>query len=181
MTDLTPWTVLNEKKIYADPPHLEVSSHTLELPNGTIIEDYYRINSRPSCAIVASDQNGDLIMLRQYKHGAGKVCLTFPGGRLEPDETIAETAKRELLEETGYQASDWRKLGEFPIHANQHVGMVAIFKAQCATLTSVPSSGDLEEMEVVLISPAEAKFRLETGDIALLGDAAALSLATLID
>ena len=94
---------------------------------------------------------------------------------------MEETARRELQEETGYEATEWRCLGEFPIHANQHVGLVSIFKANSAQRVATPNSGDLEEMEIVLVTPSEARNLLDSGEIALLGDAAAFSIAALID
>ena len=181
MRKLQPWKTLESKPVYVDAPHIEILADRVELPDGQQVNNYYRMNSRPSCAIVASDESGRMIMLRQYKHGAGKICLTFPGGRLELGETIAETAKRELKEETGYEAARWQCLGEFPIHANQHVGLVSIFKAETAKCVATPNSGDLEEMEIVLVTPAEARAALKSGEIALLGDAAAFSLSELID
>lgn len=181
MPKLLPWKTIKTKKIYTDDPHISLLSDDIALPDGRIVEGYYRIDSRPSCAIVATDSQGRFIMLRQYKHGAGKVCLTFPGGRLEPNETIAQTAVRELREETGYEAVGWRCIGDFPIHANQHVGVVSIFKANNAMLVAAPNADDLEEMEVVLIKSSDVRAALEAGEIALLGDVAAFSLAALID
>lgn len=175
--ELKPWNVVRRRSIYAAPPHIALFADDIALPDGNTVEDYYRIESRPSCAVVASDREGRFIMIRQYKHGAGRVCLTFPGGRLEAGETIIETARRELLEETGCCADHWRALGDFPIHANQHVGVVSIFRAWNAVDTAEPSAGDLEEMEIIRVTPAEARAALSTGEIALLGDAAALSLA----
>lgn len=177
MKKLEPWRVLESRTIFADAPHVSVTADDVELPDGRIVEGYYQIASRDSCAVVATAANGALIMLRQYKHGARKVCLTFPGGRREGDETLAETVQRELREETGYEARDWRSLGRFPIHANQHVGIVELFRAEGAVAVTEPAAGDLEEMEVMLVSEAEARAALENGDIALLGDAAALALA----
>lgn len=177
MTEPKPWRVLSTTPVFSDAPHLEVSVDAIALPDGSVIERYYQVNSRPSCAVVASDEAGRFIMLRQYKHGARRVCLTFPGGRLEPGEALADTAQRELREETGYEAQTWRSLGRFPIHANQHVGIVELFRAERARFIVAPNSGDLEEMEVVLVSPAEAQAALKDGRIALLGDAAALALA----
>ncbi len=174
---LKPWRVLRNKVIYADPPHVELSAEDIELPDGRIIEEYYQIASRPSCAIVATTENGRLIFLRQYKHGARKICLTFPGGRLEADENLLETARRELREETGYEAENWRSIGTFPIHANQRVGVVGLFRAEKARRVCAPADGDLEEMETALLSLDEAHAALKSGEIGLLGDAAALTLA----
>lgn len=171
------WKVLRRRILLADPPHIEVSAEDVELPSGRVVNDYYQINSRPSCAVVATTMNGEFIMLRQYKHGARKICLTFPGGRMEPRETMRQTAERELLEETGYVAEYWRSLGRFPIHANQHVGECELFRCEQARRERDPAPGDLEDMEVVLVSQSGAREALASGEIGLLGDAAALALA----
>lgn len=179
MTDgrFKPWRVLRKTTIYADPPHLELTADDVELADGRVVRGYYQLDSRPSCAVVVTTEDGRIIFLRQYKHGARKVCLTFPGGRLEAGEALIDTARRELREETGYEAEGWRSIGEFPIHANQRVGVVGLFRAEAARRVCAPADGDLEEMEVVLLTLDEAREALRTGEIALLGDAAALSLA----
>ena len=177
MRKLEPWRVLTSRTIFADAPHVNLTADDVELPDGRVVEGYYQIGSRESCGVVATTADGALVMLRQYKHGARKICLTFPGGRREAGETMAETARRELHEETGYEAQDWRSLGRFPIHANQHVGIVELFRAEGAVAVTEPAAGDLEDMEVTLVSEAEARQALKNGDIALLGDAAALALA----
>lgn len=171
------WKVLRRRILLADPPHIEVSAEDVVLPNGRVVKGYYQINSRPSCAIVATTTTGEFIMLRQYKHGARRICLTFPGGRMEPQETMRQTAERELLEETGYAAERWRSLGRFPIHANQHVGECELFRCEQAQRKRDPAPGDLEDMEVALISEAVARQAIASGEIGLLGDAAALALA----
>lgn len=179
MKALKPWRVLRTRAIFADPPHIALNADDVALPDGRVVEGYYQIASRASCAVVARTEGGDLVMLRQYKHGARKVCLTFPGGRMESGETLLQTAQRELLEETGYEARQWLSLGRFPIHANQRVGEVELFRADFARHIAAAKSDDLEEMETILISSAESRAALARGDIALLGDAAALSLALL--
>ena len=171
------WKVLRRRILFADPPHIELTAEDVVLPDGRVVESYYQIGSRPSCAVVASTAEGQLVMLRQYKHGARKVCLTFPGGRLDASETLMQTAQRELREETGYEATRWRSLGRFPIHANQRVGEVELFRCENARAVVEPSPGDLEEMAVELVSEQAARAALKSGEIGLLGDAAALALA----
>lgn len=174
---LRPWRVIASRTIHVDPPHIELTVDDIELPDGRKIEGYYQLSSRASCAVVATTTDGRFIMLRQYKHGARKVCLTVPGGRLEQGETLDHTARRELLEETGYCAPRWASMGEFAIHANQHMGVCGVFRAHDAVYAAPPASGDLEEMEVVLLTADETRAALRSGDIATLGDAAAIGLA----
>ena len=75
-------------------------------------------------------------MVRQYRHGANRITLETPGGLVDPGETPAEAAAREMLEETGYQAREIISLGginpnpaifsnrlhAFPYRAERHVG-----------------------------------------------------------
>jgi len=55
--------------------------------------------------------DGYVAMIEHYKHGAGMTSLELPAGYIEDGETVEAAARRELLEETGYVASDWRRLG----------------------------------------------------------------------
>jgi len=69
-------------------------------------------------AILALLDDGRLLLVRQYRHAVGEVCLEIPAGTLDrlPDgrtEPPAEAAVRELTEETGYRAGRWRKLAAF--------------------------------------------------------------------
>jgi ADP-ribose pyrophosphatase len=69
-------------------------------------------------AILALLDDGRLLLVRQYRHAAGEVCLEIPAGTLDrlPDggvEPPLEAAERELTEETGYRAASWRRLAAF--------------------------------------------------------------------
>jgi ADP-ribose pyrophosphatase len=53
--------------------------------------------------------DGRLVLERQYRYPLGRVLLEFPAGKLDPGETVAACAARELAEETGYTASEWAR------------------------------------------------------------------------
>ena len=72
---------------------------------------------RGGVAVVAVTDEGKVLMVRQYRHAVGEVLLEIPAGTLDPrgdgTEPPDEAARRELAEETGYEAASWRKLGLF--------------------------------------------------------------------
>ncbi len=64
----------------------------------------------PSSVILALDDAGRVLMVRQYRHAAGLTMWELPAGGVDEGETPAVCAKRELIEETGYRAKRWKKL-----------------------------------------------------------------------
>ncbi len=64
-------------------------------------------------AILAVDEKGKVLLVRQHRHGAGRALWEIPAGTLEPGESPLRCAQRELWEETGLRARRWRKLGAF--------------------------------------------------------------------
>ncbi len=61
--------------------------------------------------VLAVTESGCLVLIRQYRHGTGEVTCEIPGGTLDEGETPLEAARRELAEETGYQAEHWEQVG----------------------------------------------------------------------
>jgi 8-oxo-dGTP pyrophosphatase MutT (NUDIX family) len=72
---------------------------------------FFRIDSTDWANIVPITPEGEVVMVRQYRHGADRVTLETPGGLVDAGETPAEAAARELLEETGYRAGEITPLG----------------------------------------------------------------------
>lgn len=81
-----------------------------ELPNGAIAERDIVCHVGGVC-IVPIDKEKNVLLVKQYRYGAGSLLLELPAGKLEPNEEILEAAIRELEEETGYHANHMQSLG----------------------------------------------------------------------
>ena len=89
---------------------LKVHRDTVRLPDGTNGQREY-IRHPGAVAIVALFDDGDVLLERQFRYPHARVFVEIPAGKLEPGEPPLDTAKRELLEETGYAAAEWTHLG----------------------------------------------------------------------
>ncbi len=172
-----PWKVIERTPVYRADPWLSVERQKVELPDGRVIADYHRISLGDCAGVVACTADGRFLATRQYRHGPGRVSLTLPGGALEPNELPLDGAKRELLEETGYEAPTWTSLGSFTMNANYGCGTVHFFLASGARYTTEPTSDDLEYTEFVLLTPQELRQAIDTGEVAVLAAVTAILLA----
>ena len=171
------WKILNTREVFRHDPWMVVSLQKLELPDGRIVEDYCRLDTPEYVIIVALTEDNNVLMLRQYRQGIGHVSLTLPGGMMDHEgETSLECAKRELCEETGYEASEWESLGSFVPHSNYGCGKGHLFKASGAVKIQEPDSGDLEEQTVMRVSQDDALDALRSNQIVSMSNAAALAI-----
>lgn len=105
--DLTERFIAGER-VY-DGNLLKVHRDRVLLPNGREGAREY-IRHPGACAIVPLFDDGAVLLERQFRYPNARVFIEIPAGKLEPGEPHLETAKRELLEETGYVASDWTRI-----------------------------------------------------------------------
>ena len=140
--------------LFSGGPIREVSVESVRLPDNRIVSDYYVVRFPDYVLVYAEMEDGRIAMLRQYKHGPRRVCLTFPGGSIETGETPDDAARRELMEEIGCVAPKLDSLGAFVTNANQGCNTAHLFRASGCRRVAEPSSGDLEETEILLVDRA---------------------------
>jgi ADP-ribose pyrophosphatase len=89
---------------------LKVYRDTVRLPDGSQGQREY-IRHPGAVAVVALFDDGKVLLERQFRYPHRREFIEIPAGKLEPGEPHLDTAKRELLEETGYIAAEWHRLG----------------------------------------------------------------------
>ena len=176
-SSLRSWEVLKSREVFAAQPWIRVFEQEVQLPSGAVIDDYYRIELGEFALVFAQTLDGSVIVERQYKHGTGRVGLVLPAGSIEAGEDPLSAAQRELLEETGCKSDHWQPLGDFVVNGNYGCGKAHLFMARDAYRVAEPDSGDLEEIEIVLMEPDKLMNALLDGQVHLLSSATLIALA----
>lgn len=172
------WETIENKDLLVRDPWVKLSVQTVLLPNGNVVDDYYQIRLPEYAVVFAETTDGRVIIERQYKHGVGESSLVLPSGLIELGEAPLDAAQRELLEETGYSANDWRYIGGFVVNGNYGCGKAHIFIAHNASQVNEPNSGDLETITVLTMSLSEILEATYSGQVKVLSSAAAIALAS---
>lgn len=174
---MKPWEILEKKEVYSCTPWIRVWREKVKLPDGRIIEDYHRVAFHDYVSIVAETEEGEIIFLRQYRHGIGSESLLVAGGVIDDGEDPLETAKRELMEETGYHSDEWKSLGCYSTSPSYGCGLGYFYYARNSKKVKEADPGDLEEMELLLMPRGEVTHALHDGRIKAVGAVTALTLA----
>ncbi|GAA4909088.1 NUDIX hydrolase [Mucilaginibacter defluvii] len=106
MTDkeIKPWKLLGEEDV-SPSPWFPILKHTVELANGSIVDDYYFSPLGDVVQVLAITKNNEVVLVEQYKHALSQVLLELPGGMQQKNKSIVESALNELEEETGIKAT----------------------------------------------------------------------------
>ncbi len=171
------WTRLGTHMVLDRTPWLRVFVDEVKLPDGRVIEDYLRVESRDFTMICAVTESGQTHSIREFKYGVGRVDLQLPAGFVESGEALESCARRELLEETGFVADYWTYLGSFFKDGNWGFGRGHFFLAQQARRARDAAPGDLSTIEVELIDVDRVEQEFASGRTHQMAPIACLALA----
>jgi ADP-ribose diphosphatase len=174
-----PWTTRSRRTLLDLSPWLAVESHVVELPDGRVIDDWPWVESRTFVNVVALTDDGSFLLFRQTKYAVQGTALGPVGGYVEPGEAPLDAARRELLEETGYEAREWTSLGSYVVDGNRGCGVGHLYLARGARRVAEPVADDLEEQELLTLTRDEVEAALLAGGFGVLSWAAAVAIALL--
>ncbi|MEO1520858.1 MAG: NUDIX hydrolase [Cyanobacteria bacterium J06633_2] len=158
-----PATVLKQKLFYQGRK-FSYNVNRLRLPNG--VEGDWECIQHPGGALaVPVTPDGKLVLVRQYRFAAQGRLLEFPAGTVEVDEDPALTIKREIEEETGYRAHQWKTLGQFFLAPGYSDEIIYAFLAEELEKLDVPPQQDEDEdIEVVHMTFQELEQAILDGE-----------------
>lgn len=153
------WKVLQRELIFQNP-WIELHQDKVETRTGKVM-DYTWYKSSDVAVIVPFLEKDNLVMIRQYRHPLGKVLLEFPAGHIERGEAAAKTAKRELLEETGYIANRIDYMYTYHPSVSKSSQLVYIFRARDLIEENANHDGgeDIIRTEIISLKELENMIR----------------------
>lgn len=155
---------------------IDVRCSRYRFPDGSEYEPFYSYSRRDYVVIVASDEEGRFLCVKQFRHGIKKVTTEFPAGGIErkdgkeygdasdiSSEDALQAAIRELREETGYESDEWKHLLTVPSNATISDNYAHIFSARNCRKVSDLSLDETEFLKVIRLTPQEIETMISEG------------------
>jgi len=153
------WKLLSSEYICKEP-WATLRRDTCELPDGRINDHYYVLEYPDWVNMVGITAQNELLVIKQYRHGAGILSLEIPAGTMEPGENPQEAAVREMLEETGYQFEKIEEIATLYANPATSGNVTYTYLMTGGQKVQEQELDEHEEIDVFLIPLKEAKAML---------------------
>lgn len=154
---MSQWKVLKSLEVFR-AGFFRLRTDECQLPDGRVMPRYYVLEMVDWVNVLPVTDDGQAILLKQYRHAAGRDFLEIPGGTTTPgkSEDPRLAGERELLEETGYEAREWVSCGfHYPNPALQNNRMYTFLALGCRKVAE-PSLDPYEDLETVKMDLKDA-------------------------
>lgn len=176
-SDLRQWETLSKETILKPNKFLTVENHVVKLPDGQIIPDWTWLTIPSAVIVLAMTEDEKFLCFCQVKYAVEGTTMAPVGGMLEPEEDPLCAAKRELLEETGFAASDWVNFGGYILDPNRGIATIHLFLAMDARKEAEPIDDDLEDQVLLFLTRDELERAYQTGAFKILSWSAVVAMA----
>lgn len=147
---LRPWTA-DSSRVLVESPWIKLRAERCVTQRGAVLDPFYLLDYPEWVHVAAFDEEDRLLLVRQYRHGAGKMSLELPGGVMDPQESDPLVAgARELLEETGHVAATLTHLARLSPNPSSHTNGVHIL---LATGARPQTALKLDATEDIVVEP----------------------------
>ncbi len=159
------WKTLSSNYLFKDN-WLTMRADVCEKPDGKIVEPYYVYEFTDWVTAVALTKENQVILVKQYRHALGEVCIEIPGGCVDAgDSDYTAACARELLEETGYRFEQFEFLSNTSANPSTNNNLMHIFLATGGEKVAEQQLDHGEDIEVLLLSIEEVKKLLRENKI----------------
>lgn len=166
------WKTLSSELAF-DNKWMKVQRDTVQLPNGTILDDYYMYKSSDVIVVIALTPDNKVVLVKQYKHAGDDIFTEAPAGFVNDGEAHLDAAKRELEEETGYTSESFEYLGKLTHNPTKVIETIHAYLATNVQKTTNQHLDENESIEVLLKTPQEVLEMIESGELWVTGSIAA--------
>jgi 8-oxo-dGTP pyrophosphatase MutT (NUDIX family) len=173
------WQLLSSKDV-SPSKWFPIEARTYQLPNRAIVKDFTVSKLGNAAMVVPITTDKKVVLVQQFKPGAGKIVIQFPAGRIDQDqEDLSDTAVRELEEETGIKVrvEQLAQFGQMNVASTKSTEQVFFFLAENCEFNSQQHLDKNEEIEIITLTFDELDQKVLSGEISCVQTVAAWLLA----
>ena len=163
------WKTIS-KKYLMKTPFFKLRKDAVKLPSGLEIDDYYVFEKLNAAIVLGVTSDHQALLKKEYRYPIDKVLIELPGGTFDPEkEDALAAAKREYLEETGYQSDEWIDCGVFYNYPTKDTDKVHIFLAKNIRKVKEQNLEATEDIRPFFVPVSELKNMVLAGEIQVTG------------